>query len=175
MTWELQKAKPGKWGCVQAHELWSSKEETHVRPGHHWLLKFGKIIGNDNCLEKEFILGPRKFEEYKVRRFYNGDCTLVVDVCLHPVDEDSSGLTFEECDPSVDTDASQAPVEMIVNSSELFATGFDLREVIPIQLETVTRGDRRTCGTVLKQIHVMGTRRYVLSVDNDNTFRSRCE
>ncbi len=27
----------------------------------------------------------------------------------------------------------------------------------------------------LKQIHGMGTTRYVLSVDNDNEFRSRCE
>ena len=32
---ELQKDKPGKWGCVQDHDLWSSKEETHVCPGHH--------------------------------------------------------------------------------------------------------------------------------------------
>ncbi len=32
------------------------------------------------------------------------------------------------------------------------------------------------CGEpVAKQIHGMGTRRYVLSVDNDNEFRSRCE
>jgi hypothetical protein len=30
------------------------------------------------------------------RRFGNGDCALVVDVCLHRVDEDVSGLTFEE-------------------------------------------------------------------------------
>ena len=44
-----------------------------------------------------------------------------------------------------------------------------------LQLETVTRGDRRTRGAVLKQIHGMGTRRYVLSVDDDNEFRSRCE
>jgi hypothetical protein len=29
---ELEKAKPGKWGCVQARELWSLKEEAHVRP-----------------------------------------------------------------------------------------------------------------------------------------------
>ena len=57
---------------------------------------------------------------------------------------------------------------MIVNSSELRTTGFDLREVIPLQLESVTRGDRRTRGAALKQIHDMGTRRYVLSVDNDN-------
>ncbi len=91
------------------------------------------------------------------------------------MDEDDSGLTFEEWDPSVDTDTSEAPLAMIVNSSELRAVGFDLREVIPLQLETVTRGDRRTLGVVLKQIHVMGTRRYVLSMDNENEFRSRCE
>jgi hypothetical protein len=35
---------------------------------------------NDSCVEKEFILGPRKFEEYKGSRFYNGDCALVTDV-----------------------------------------------------------------------------------------------
>jgi hypothetical protein len=57
------------------------------------------------------------------------------------VDEDASGLTFEEWDPSTDTDASETPVVMIVNSSELRAAVFDLREVIPLQLETVTRGN----------------------------------
>ncbi len=63
------------------------------------------------------------------------------------MDEDASGLTFEEWDPSADTDASEAPVARIVNSSELRAAGFDLREVLPL----------------------------VLSVYNDNEFRSRCE
>ena len=63
-----------------------------------------KVAGSDSCVEKEFILGPRKFEEYKGCRFYNGDCALVVDVWLHRVDEDASGLTFEEWDPSADTD-----------------------------------------------------------------------
>ncbi len=58
------------------------------------------------------------------------------------MDEDASGLTFEEWDPSADTDASEAPLVMIVNSSELRAAGFDLREVIPLQLETAARGDR---------------------------------
>ena len=77
------------------------------------------------------------------------------------MDEDTSGLTFEEWDPSVDTDASQAPVAMIVNSSEMCVTGFDLREVIPLQLEATARGDRRTRGTVLKQVHGMGTRRVI--------------
>jgi len=35
------------------------------------------------------------------------------------VEEDASGLTFEEWDPTQDADASQAPVAMIVNSLEL--------------------------------------------------------
>ncbi len=91
------------------------------------------------------------------------------------MDEGVSGLTFEEWDPSADTDASEAPVTMIVNSSELCATGFDRREVIPLQLDVETRGMRCARDAVLKQIHGMGTRRYVLSVDNDNEFRSRCE
>ncbi len=77
----------------------------------------------------------------KGSRFYHSDCVLVVDVCLHWVDEDVSGRTFEEWDPSTDTDPSEAPVAMIVNSSQLCVTIFDLREVIPLQLETVTRGD----------------------------------
>ena len=87
---------------------------------------------------------------------------------LQRVDEDTSGLTFDEWDPSEDTDTSQAPVAMIVNSSEFHTAGFDLREVIPLQLEAAARGGRRTCGATLKPIHGMGTRRYVLSVDNDN-------
>jgi hypothetical protein len=66
-------------------------------------------------------------------------------------------------------------VAMIVNSSELRAAGFDLREVIPLQLEAEARGGQRTRDAAPKQIHGMGTRRYVLSVDNDNEFRSRCE
>ena len=78
---ELQKAKPGgKWGYVQAHELWSPKEETVSWTQR--LLKFGKVAGSMICVEKEFKLGPRQYEEYKGRRFYNGDYTLVVDVWL---------------------------------------------------------------------------------------------
>jgi hypothetical protein len=102
----------------------------------HWLLmrllKFGKVAGRNSCVEKKFKLVTRKYEEYKGVRFENGDCVLVVDVWLHRVDEYVSGLTFEEWDPSADTDASEAPVAMIVNSSELRTAGFDLREVLQI-------------------------------------------
>jgi len=34
---ELAKAKPGAWGCVQTREMWSTDEQVHLRPGHHWL------------------------------------------------------------------------------------------------------------------------------------------
>jgi hypothetical protein len=173
---ELEKAKPDKWGCVQARELWSPQEERQVCPGHFWLMKFGKVPGTNSCVEKKFKLGARKYEEYKGLRFGNGDCALVVDEWLHRVDEGFSGLTFEEWDTSADTDdASEAPVAMIVNSSEVRAAGFDLREVIPLQLEVAARGGQRTRGAALTQIHGMGTGRYVLSVDNDNEFRSRCK
>jgi hypothetical protein len=121
-----------------------------VRPGHFWLLKFGKVPASNSCVEKNFKLGTRKYEEYKDVRFGNGNCTLVVDVCLHRVDEDASGLTFEEWDPSADTDTSEAPVTMIINSSELRATGFDLGEVLPLQLEAEARGGQRTRGAVLR-------------------------
>jgi hypothetical protein len=59
------------------------------------------------------------------------------------VDED------EEWDPSADTDDSQAPVVMIVNSNQMRAPDFDLREVILLQLETVVSGDRllSRCGS----------------------------
>jgi hypothetical protein len=40
-------------------------------------------------------LSPRKYEEYKGVCFGNGDRALVVDVSLHRVDEDASGLTFD--------------------------------------------------------------------------------
>jgi hypothetical protein len=80
------------------------------------------------------------------------------------VDEDVSGLTFEKWDPSVHTDASQAPVTRIVNSRHLCVANFDLREVMPRQLESVERGGPRTGDTTVKKIHGLGTRRYVPSV-----------
>ena len=121
-----------------------------MRLGHNWILKFGNVAGSMRCIEKKFKLVPLKNEEYKGLRFRDCDYTLVVDVCLHRVDEDVSGLIFQEWDPSSDTDASQAPVTMIVKSLDLCVSDFDLREVIPLQLESVTRGGQRTRDTTLK-------------------------
>ena len=80
MARELEKAKPDKWGCVQARELWSPQEDRPVRPGHFWLLKFGKVAGSNSCVEKKLKLGTLKYEEYKGVLFGNGDCAPVVDV-----------------------------------------------------------------------------------------------
>jgi hypothetical protein len=54
-----------------------------VCPGHFWLLKFGKVPGSNICVEKEFKLDTRQYEEYKGVRFGDGDCVLLVDVWLH--------------------------------------------------------------------------------------------
>ncbi len=45
------------------------------------------------------------------------------------MEEDASGLTFQRWTSDVDT--SRPPVAMLINSSELCAAGFKLREVFP--------------------------------------------
>ena len=89
--------------------------------------------------------------------------------------EDASGLTFEEWDPTKDTDDSQPPAPMIINSSELCGAGFNLKEVIPAELESAARLGRRTRGAGLRQLEGAGRKRFVLSADDDNELRSRCE
>ena len=86
------------------------------------------------------------------------------------MEEHASGLIFEVWDPTQDTDASQSPVAMFINSSELRAPGFTLREVIP--LEAAARSGRQKYGAGLHQLQGIGPKRVVLSTDNDNKFRS---
>ena len=65
-------------------------------------------------------------EDYRGTRFYNKDSALVIKRWLNRVEEDVSGLTFQEWTPDVDT--SRPPVAMLINSSELRAAGFKLKE-----------------------------------------------
>jgi hypothetical protein len=60
-------------------------------------------------------------------------------------------------------------VVMLINSSELRATGFKLREVFEAAARVRTRG------AGLQSLEGMGPKRFVLSVDDDTEFRSRCE
>ena len=110
---------------------------------------------------------------YRGTRFYNKDCALVIKRWLNRVEEDASGLTFQEWTPDVDT--SRPPVAMLINSSELRAAGFKLKEVLPPALEAAARGGMRTRGVGLRSLEGMGPKRFVLSVDDDTEFRSRCE
>ena len=73
------------------------------------------------------------------------------------------------------TDDEIAPVAMLVNSSKLCAADFHLVEVSPLQLDTETHGDRRTRGSAVRKLQVVGNSTFVLFVENDNDFRSRCE
>jgi hypothetical protein len=73
-----------------------------MRPGHHWLCEFGDT-GDDTSCEKEFNLPHHTWEDYSGTRFYNGDRALVIKRWLHRVEEDASGLTFQEWTQDVDT------------------------------------------------------------------------
>ena len=86
------------------------------------------------------------------------------------MEEDASGLTFQEWTPDVDT--SRTPVVMLIDSSELRASGFKFKEVIPPALVSTARGGFRTRGTGLRSLEGMGPKRFVLSVDDDTEFRS---
>jgi len=90
------------------------------------------------------------------------------------VEEDAS-FTFEEWNLTQDADTSQPPVAMLINSSELRAAGFTLREVISPALDALARGGRRRYGAGLRQLQGVGPKRFILSADNDNEFRSRCK
>jgi hypothetical protein len=128
-----------------------------------------------SCVEKKFEFQGHKWEEYRDTRYYEGDRVLVVELWLHRATDDLSGLTFQEWGPSSGTDDTSAPVAMIVNSSELHTTDFHLVEVRPLQLDSVSHGDRRTRTTTLRNLQGVGNNTFVLSVENDNDFRSRCE
>ena len=77
------KIAPGKFAAVQARELWSTSEEVHLRPGHHWVFELGDA-GDDTCVEKTFKLANRTHEMYKGVRFDTGDQALVCVYLLLP-------------------------------------------------------------------------------------------
>ena len=113
----LKRTKPDVWGCVQTHEVWSTEEEANMWSGHFWICKLGTVPDRMNCVEKKFELQGRKWEEYRGTRYSDGDSTLVVELWLHRVADDLSGLTFQEWDPSAGSDDTSAPVTMFVNSN----------------------------------------------------------
>ncbi len=121
-------------------EVWSTEEEVHLCPGHFWICKFGTVPGSMSCVEKKFDLQTRKWEEYKVTRYYDGDKDLVVELWL------------DRC-----------------------ATDFHLVTVRSLQLDVVVRRDRCTHSVTVRKRQGVGNSTFVLPVENDDDFRSRCE
>ena len=68
-----------------------------------------------------------------------------------------------------------APVYMCDRVRVDHVTDFHLDEVRPLQLDTVTLGGRRTRDAVVRKLQGVGKSTFVLFVENDNDFRSRCE
>ncbi len=89
------------------------------------------------------------------------------------MEEDTSGLTFQEWTPDVDT--SRTPVTMLIISNELRAAGFKRKEVFPPSLEATVRVHTRGKGLRSLDIEGMGPKRFILSVDDDTEFRTRCK
>ena len=87
-----------------------------MRPGHHWFCEFGGA-GNGTSCSRQFNLDHRECEDYRDTHFYNQDSALVINRWLNRVEEDPSGLKFQEWTPDVDT--SRPPVGILINSSEL--------------------------------------------------------
>jgi hypothetical protein len=73
----------------------------------------------------------------------------------------------------VTRDLTDSNVQTPSDSIELYTAGFKLKEVLPPALETAARV--RTRGAGLRSLEGMGPKRFVLSVDDDTEFRSRCE
>ena len=86
----------------------------------------------------QFNLEHHNWEDYRGTLSYNKDSALVIKRWFNRVEEDASGLTFQEWTPDVDT--SRTPVAMLINSSELRAVGFKLKEVLPPALEVAAHG-----------------------------------
>ena len=102
---------------------------------------------------------------------------------LHRVDEDASGLTFGDWEPSEDElDPNAQPAFMIVNSSEVRGVATlgrepraQLQEILPPELEEAARISGRTRGAAMRQVEGAGPRKYRLREDIDNLRRERCE
>ncbi len=84
-----------------------------------------------------------------------------------------SSITIIGSTRITDVDTSRSHVAMLINSCELCAAGFKLREVFPPVLETASHV--RTRGAGLRSLEGMGPKRFDLSVDDDTEFRSRCQ
>ena len=170
------KVAPGKFGYVQADQLWSVSERKHLRPGHGWVFEFGDAGGTKGSFEESFTLGQRNWKEYKGTRFYDGEAALVVKRWFHRTDDDASGCTFVEWDPTKDAKPGDPPVALLINSSKLRGVfGPDkFKKIMPPALDLGVAGRTRHGGAGVRALEGLGKVRYVLHPDTDSENRDRC-
>jgi len=119
-----------------------------LRPGRHWLCQFGNA-GNGTSCENKYKLSSGKWQDDKGTGFYDGERAPVIKPWLNRVEEDASGLTLEEWDPTGNVDSSQMPVAMMIISSKLRAPDFTLQEVFFPELEAAVHR-RSMCGAGIR-------------------------
>ena len=179
---------------------------SHSLTGKIFLLKFSQLKSNQiptnwdlgptanfwkrdisSASEADFLVmlnDGTSCEDYKVTRFNNGQCALVTPwLGAEAVAEPSRGqcLGSHVCGVWLDIKSqyrgSQPSVAMLINSSEVRATGFKLRvqRVLFQQLEAAAQVVMRTCGAGLHDFEVSNPNGFALSVNHETKFRSRCE
>ena len=155
---------------MQARTLWSTEEETHLRPGHFWLFELGDA-GNGTPIIKSFD----KRETFEGIRFDAGESAIVVKRWLNRTADDAAGLTFVEWQEASDE-------KMIVNSIELRAVGFAL--AVEQRACLLSVGQRRRQPTaarggggarVLDERRVDPSLRYRLDAEEDARIRACCD
>ena len=151
--------------------MWSTEEQTNMRPGHFWICKFGTVPGSISCVEKKFELQTRKWEEYKDTRYYDGDKALVESSTTIPNPIQPQLLMICQ-DSRFRSGTPQWVMTMQVLRWQCSSTRASCAEVRSLQLDSVTRGGRRTRGAAVRKLQVVGNSTFVLSVENDNDFRS---
>jgi hypothetical protein len=84
----------------------NQEESVHISGERPTLLacfqELRKRLEEHHCWSAEASASGRskcKWQEYKDTRYSHGDSTLVVELWLHRVPDDTSGLTFQEWDP----------------------------------------------------------------------------
>ncbi len=130
-----------------------------MRPGHHCLCEFGDT-GNGTSCERQFNLGHHQSEDYK--HFYNR---------LNRVEEDSSGLTFQGWTTDVGRWHNTVTCRYVDQLQRVACLWFQAQGSSSSTWDSYSW---RTRG-VLRSLEGMGPKRFVLSVDDDTEFRSRCE
>ncbi len=140
----LPKTKTDAWGCEQDHDLWSTeeyKEEVNMRLD--MTVSVSLVIQVTTQVPRRsstsYISRGRIF---KGKHFYtrgrveeDTSGSLVIKRWIYRVEEDTTGFTFQEWDPSQHVDTSRPPVSMVINSSQLCVSVFNLKQVLPPTLE----------------------------------------